>query len=115
MEMDKHCSGCAQKHDCKSIYGALGSAEGPSVVWKVIFVFLFPIAVLITSIAGFEYLLTQWIASNPVRTAVAFALAVLMTLAAAGLVRWMVPAWGRPDPADPNRNLQNGNTREKDI
>jgi hypothetical protein len=115
MVTDQSCSGCAQKHDCKSLYGALGNAEGPGVVRKVIFVFLFPLAVFIASIAGLDFFFKEWIASESIRTAAAFGLAALIAIASAGLVRWIVPAWGRPCQTDQDRNLQNGNTREKDI
>ena len=43
----EYCSNCAGDHDCKSIYEQMGRAEGPSVVKKVIVVFLLPILVFV--------------------------------------------------------------------
>ena len=115
MLINDPCSGCAQKHDCKSIYRTLGDNKGPSVVWKVVLVFLVPIAVFVTSTAVCGYFLKERIGSEPVRTAVTFGLAVLMSMLSAGLVRLVVPAWGRPGRCDSDRNDQNEHPREKDI
>ncbi len=41
------CSNCDKAHDCKSIYEQMGKAEGPSVVKKVIVVFLLPVIVFV--------------------------------------------------------------------
>ena len=89
--------------------------EGPSVVWKVVFVFLVPIAVFVVSIAGFGILLKERIASESTRTALTFVLAVLMSAAAVFLVRWLTGAWSRPDDSESDEKTQNGNTRETNI
>lgn len=85
------------------------------MVWKVVFVFLVPIAVFIMSIAGFGLLLKERIASESARTAVTFILAFLMGIASAGLVRWLAPAWSKESDTEPDGKTKNGNTREKDI
>jgi hypothetical protein len=41
----EYCSNCDGAHDCKTIYEQMGKAQGPSVVKKVIVVFLLPIIV----------------------------------------------------------------------
>ena len=41
----EYCSNCAGASDCKTIYEQMGKAQGPSVVKKVIVVFLLPIIV----------------------------------------------------------------------
>ncbi len=41
------CSNCAGAHDCKVVYEQMGKAQGPSVVKKVIVVFLLPIIVFV--------------------------------------------------------------------
>ena len=115
MTRDDNCQGCAQQHDCKSIYRTLGRAGGPSVVWKVVFVFLVPIAVFVVSIAGLGAVLKERITSETARMAVVFVLALLASLAAAGLIRWLVPAWGRKSGTEPDRKNENGNTRKIDI
>jgi hypothetical protein len=115
MATDDRCSGCAQKHACKSIYEALGRVEGPGVVRKVLFIFLFPLVIFIISAAGLFFVFKERIASESVRTAVTFALAALTGLASAGLVRRIAPGWGQPCHTDPNRNLQNGTTWKEDI
>ncbi|HPY77301.1 MAG TPA: hypothetical protein PLQ45_05610 [Anaerohalosphaeraceae bacterium] len=115
MATEEHCSGCAQRHDCKSIYGTLGKAQGPSVVRKVFFVFLFPLMVFLAAIAGLDYFFKERIASAQIRAGVIFILAALAGVASAGLVGWAAPSWRRPSPTDPNRNLQNETTVKDDV
>ena len=43
----EYCSNCTGTHDCKVIYEQMGRAQGPSVVKKVIVVFLLPIIVFV--------------------------------------------------------------------
>ena len=43
----EYCSNCTGAHDCKTIYEQMGKAQGPSVVKKVIVVFLLPIIVFV--------------------------------------------------------------------
>ncbi len=62
----EYCSDCDGTHDCKSIYGQMGKAEGPSVVKKVIVVFLLPVIVFVVclvvadkklvAVTGYEHL-----------------------------------------------------------
>ena len=115
MSSEEICQGCAQRHDCKSIYRTLGQSSGPSVVWKVVFVFLVPVAVFIISIAGFGIVLKKWIASEPIRTAVTFLFAVGAALLTAGLVRWLRPTWKQSSRSRSDEKTQNGNARKSDI
>ena len=63
---DSNCSECNHKHDCKSIYEAMGHSRGPSVLGKVFAAFVIPIFVFILTIAAAETILiragmpTEW-------------------------------------------------------
>lgn len=50
----RNCEGCKQRHDCREIYGKMGTAAGPSVTLKVVIAFLSPILVFIAFLAGVE-------------------------------------------------------------
>ena len=77
---DKNCSNCPQGSDCKQIYQKMGDVKGPSVVSKVIFAFVLPIAVFIFSLAGFGKLLGNKIDRPKLATAVIFTLSLVVTL-----------------------------------
>jgi len=115
MTENDNCSGCAQKHDCKSIYQTLGHARGATVFWKVVFVFLVPIAVFIISIAGFGALLKERMASETVRTMVTVLLAAGIAVAAAWIIRLVNPGWTRPSCQGRHGDIENGNTRKRNI
>ena len=115
MTENDNCSGCAQKHDCKSIYQTLGHAGSETVFWKVVFIFLVPIAAFIISIAVFGALLHERLASETVRTIVTVLLAAGMAVAAAWIIRLVNPGWTRPSCQGRNGKTENGNTRKNDI
>ena len=75
MEKEK-CSDCAKAHDCKSSYEAIGKATGPSVVYKAIVAFLFPIWVFVAALAAFTNLLPISIGGEEKRTAISAILAL---------------------------------------
>ena len=77
----KSCQECDQRHQCQEIYQQLGKAEGPSVAFKAIVAFLLPILVFIASLAAFEGILTGTIDIKELRIALAFLLALSVTLA----------------------------------
>ncbi len=54
MEPDKNCESCGEKDRCQSIYEAMGKFKGPSVLVKVLLVFLLPMLIFITSLIIFE-------------------------------------------------------------
>lgn len=85
------------------------------MVWKVVFIFLVPIAVFAAAITGFEFLLNEQIRSDSIRTPAVFGLAVLITLAVIWLIQWLAPGWRQSGDSGQNRNDQNGNTRKKNI
>ncbi len=112
---NEFCSGCAQRHDCQSVYRAVGQAPGPNVVWKVIVAFLVPITVFVLSVAGFGIWLREALACESLRTAATFGLSVLVTLAAVGLIRWVGGGGQGTCDREADGNTQHGNTRKKDI
>ncbi|AQT67358.1 hypothetical protein STSP2_00502 [Anaerohalosphaera lusitana] len=59
MTQDKFCSNCPNKHDCKSIYEAMGNTKGESVVLKVIVAFLLPIIIFIAALMLSQELLAD--------------------------------------------------------
>ena len=76
MSEKEFCSNCSQDHDCKSIYEHMGKTRGPSVAWKVFWVFLFPILVFIVSLCVFERSLAESITGEIPRGAVSFLIAL---------------------------------------
>jgi fucose 4-O-acetylase-like acetyltransferase len=59
MNQQEFCQDCHQRHDCREVYRQLGSAESPSIVFKVIVVFLLPMVIFVASLAVFEFFLTD--------------------------------------------------------
>jgi hypothetical protein len=59
MNQQEICQDCHQRHDCQEIYRRLGSAEGPSIAFKVIVVFLLPMVIFVASLAFFEFFFTD--------------------------------------------------------
>ena len=81
MNKKEFCSNCSQSHDCKTIYEYMGKARGPSVGWKVLWVFLFPILVFIVSLCVFERLLAGCIAGETLRAVVSFLISLGLSFA----------------------------------
>lgn len=79
------CHTCIQKHDCQKIYHELGNSRGPSVAVKVSLAFLLPLVVFIVALAVFRKIFGGM--AEPVRTAVALAVALVSTLACVFIVR----------------------------
>ena len=109
------CSGCAQKHNCESIYRTVGNTKGPSMVWKAVFIFLVPITVFVTAIVGFEFLLKEQIRYGSLRTPAVLGLAILITLAVIWLIQWLAPGWRQAGDLEQNKKDQNGHARKSDI
>ena len=63
-----NCSGCPQHHDCKSMYQALGKAEGCHVAIRAVAAFLLPIVIFAFGLAIFDKLLVSGIESDNLRT-----------------------------------------------
>lgn len=99
MAEDEFCSKCAQKLDCKAVYQQLGQETGPSVVAKVIKVFLLPIAVFIGGLVFFDKLLADVIQGQRIRTAVVFlfsaAVVFIFVLIVRTIERFLVKDKGR--------------------
>lgn len=77
----KSCQECDQRHQCQEIYKQLGKAKGPSVAFKAIVAFLLPILIFIVTLAIFEKILAETIDIKELRIALAFLLALSVTLA----------------------------------
>ena len=80
MTQIKFCQECNQKHNCQDIYQQMGKAKGPSVAFKAAIAFLLPILVFIVNLAIFEKFLIKIIKTEPLRIALDFLLALLVTL-----------------------------------
>jgi uncharacterized membrane protein (DUF485 family) len=78
MHENDNCSGCAQHHDCKSMYQQLGSADGSFVAIRSIAAFLVPIVIFALGAAVFDKLLDEKITGNNARTMVSAFLALLL-------------------------------------
>lgn len=78
---EQFCERCSQRHDCREIYGKLGSAEGPSLTLRVVVAFLIPILVFILSLGVFEKVLGGITERAALRTAASLSGAVIVTLA----------------------------------
>lgn len=78
MHEKDNCSGCAQHHDCKSMYQALGNADGTFVAIRSIAAFLVPIVIFALVLAVFDKLLDEKIPSDNVRTLTCAFLALLI-------------------------------------
>ena len=75
------CSNCAGAHDCKTIYEQMGKAQGPSVVKKVIVVFLLPIIVFVVCLVVLDRKLVAVTGNEHVR--------ILLSVLFAGLVSFV--------------------------
>ncbi len=78
MHENDNCSGCAQDHDCKSMYQQLGSADGSFVAIRSIAAFLVPIMIFALGLAVFDKLIDEKIAGNNARTMISAFLALLL-------------------------------------
>ncbi len=77
----EYCSDCDENHDCKTIYEQMGKAEGPSVVKKVIVVFLLPIIVFVVCLVVLDKKLVAVTGNEHVR--------ILLGVLFAGLVSFV--------------------------
>lgn len=91
--MDEACGRCGLRKDCQSVYEALGRLEGPSVVWKSIFIFLAPLIVFAISAAGLDIWMEGRIENSALRTAAVFLLSVFFGILTAAVVWLAVPSW----------------------
>jgi hypothetical protein len=78
MHENDNCSGCAQHHDCKSMYQQLANADGSFVAIRSIAAFLIPIMIFALGAGVFDKLLDEKIPSNNARTMISAFLALLL-------------------------------------
>jgi len=78
MSENENCSGCPQHHDCKSMYQAIGNAEGSFVVIRSIGAFLVPILIFSLGLAFFDKLLNSTITGSNGRTMISVILSMLI-------------------------------------
>jgi hypothetical protein len=78
MSEKDNCSGCPQHHDCKSMYQALGNAEGSFVAIRAIAAFLVPLLIFALGLAVFEKILDGRITGDNARTVVGAILSLLV-------------------------------------
>jgi len=79
MTQQELCQQCNQRRNCGQVYERLGKTEGPSVVKKVVLAFLLPLVVFVASLAVFERVLLAVVSAGKTRSALSFALALLLT------------------------------------
>ena len=95
MSETEFCQSCAKKNSCMSIYQQMGNSQGPSVVLKVVGVFLLPLVCFIISIATFENILSPVIASELLRTSINLVLGVSITFVLVLIVRRLIGERGK--------------------
>ncbi|MBW8017010.1 MAG: SoxR reducing system RseC family protein [Planctomycetes bacterium] len=78
MSKNDNCSGCPQHHDCKSMYQAIGNAEGSFVAIRSIAAFLVPILIFALGLAVFDKMLGSRITGNNARTMISVIGALLV-------------------------------------
>ena len=78
MSENDNCSGCPQNHDCKSMYQALGNAEGSYVAIRSVAAFLVPILIFALGLAVFDKLLEARVTGSNSRTMISAILALLV-------------------------------------
>ncbi len=80
MTRQELCKQCIHKNSCSEIYKILGSKKSPSILSGVLTAFLLPAAVFIASVAASLHVIAKLIRSPEIRNALAFLLAVAVTL-----------------------------------
>ena len=88
MKHEEFCNGCKHANSCSNAYERIGKVAGPSVAWKVFFVFLLPLLVFASFLGLFQWFLAEVIAGEKIRTAASFALAVAVVMAVIRLVKY---------------------------
>jgi len=78
MSENDNCSGCPQHHDCKSMYQAVGNAQGSYVAIRSITAFLVPILIFALGLAVFDKLLEASITGTNARTIISVILSLLV-------------------------------------
>lgn len=90
MGQSESCKGCSQAHTCAKVYGQLGNAEGPSVVWKVVVAFLLPMVIFIGVLGVCGGLLNGIVApryETPLAVVAAAVVTAVFVLVASAVVR----------------------------
>jgi len=91
--IDESCRSCGRRDSCQSVYEALGRMKGPSVAWKVVFIFLAPLVVFACAAACLDEWLKNRILEPSIRTVAVFLLSAAMGGLASAVVWLAVPAW----------------------
>ncbi len=82
MNQDNICKGCHLKDNCNEANQQVDGSNCPHFILKIIAAFILPMAVFITSLAGFEkFLATEnfWNNSEKLQTLVSFLMAFVTT------------------------------------
>jgi hypothetical protein len=95
MIQQKFCDKCNQGRTCRDLYRRLGEAKGPSIVLQVLLAFVAPMLVFIGCLAVFERLLGGTIEEKPLRTAIIFFSALIVTFAAILIIRAVKRRFGK--------------------
>ena len=74
-----NCGKCLHKDSCKEVYAKLGEYKGPSVVWKIILVFLVPLFSFIVFLIAAEKLIKPLIGSELIGSLLSFSAAIVFT------------------------------------
>ena len=87
MEQHEPCDKCGQKLRCREVFRQLGNAQGNSITRNVVMSFVLPLAIFIGVLALAQQLLTKYIGSVELRTAVAFLLAIVTAAIYVAVIR----------------------------
>ena len=75
MSNQKFCQECSERAKCQEAYQELGKIKGPSIAFKVVYVFLLPLIVFIIALAAFEKISVKMTNSRPLQIALGCLLA----------------------------------------
>ena len=73
------CSGCAQSHNCQSVYEHLGRQDGPSVAGQAFGAFLVPLLVFIAALGILEWVFACFVRSRSLQSILSFLSAALVS------------------------------------
>lgn len=79
MDEEKNCQLCGQRQTCRQAYQKLGDWQGPSVVSKVVVVFLLPMAVFIATLIIAEAIMAKTAVAEGLATIISFISAITIT------------------------------------
>ena len=84
----KACQACLMANKCRDAYQQVGEFKGSSVFFQVIIAFLFPIAIFISGLVFFKWILSDAIKSENLRMVLGLILALVTTFTCILIIKW---------------------------